>query len=178
MYFIFEFAFSTYRNFANIQNRFIENWSLVMWTLFILILSYTIVKSPKLIFESIAEPKRRKQKYEGLDFFEIEKELLSYIETSKPFLDNNLTLPQLAKSIKLTPHQLSFALNTHLKTTFYDFVNTYRVKYAAQLLESGEHLKLSIFGVAQVSGFKSKASFYSFFKKQFNTTPSKFIEKL
>lgn len=173
-YFLFEFSFSTYRNFAGIQNQFIENWSLVMWTAFLILLTFTVVRDPKAVFASL---KPIKPKFEGDDATELKNRLVAFMKSSFPFLDNSLTLPQLAESIQISASQLSFLLNSHMKTSFYDFINRHRVLHAANLLDNGEHRKLSIFGIAQASGFKSKASFYSFFKKEFGVTPTKYIEQ-
>jgi AraC-like DNA-binding protein len=173
LYFLFEFSFSTFRNFSNIQNRFIENWSLVMWTLFMISFVITIVRYPDNVFEIIRLGVKRNV---NLDLGKFKELLLKYMDSEKPYLKGRLTLPELASGIGCTPNQLSFVLNQGMNTSFYDLINSYRVQHVAKQLEEGLHKKLSIFGVAQASGFRSKASFYSFFKKEFGTTPSRFIK--
>lgn len=171
-YFLFEFSFSTFRNFFNIQNKFIENWSLVMWVFFMISLSYTIMRYPDLMFKKIIRPK---SKYENLNVANLTMKLTTFMTDSSPYLDSNLSLNKLADSIDVKPNQLSYLLNTTLKTSFYDYINSHRVRHVARLLDEGEHKKLSIYGIAQMSGFKSKASFYSFFRNEFGTTPKKYI---
>ena len=173
LYFLFEFTFSTYRNFANYQNQTLDNWSLVVWTLFLTVLAYVVMQNPKQLFSTIRPVKG---KFEDLDLELLKKKLLFQMEESLPFLDQNLTLPKLADAIGSTPHQLSFLLNNNMGTSFYDFINTKRVRYAADLLEAGAHNQFSIFGIAQASGFKSKASFYSFFKREFKLTPKQYLK--
>lgn len=172
-YFLFEFTFSTYRNFANIQNKFVENWSLVMWCIFILLLTYSMIKNPKNVFETI---KYFKPKYEDENKIELSKKLLAFVTKELPFRNGELSLTELADHIGITPHQLSYLLNTYIGTSFYNFINTYRARDVAKRFDEGAHKRLSIFGVAQASGFKSKASFYSFFKKEFQQTPKEYIK--
>ncbi|HMB99751.1 MAG TPA: hypothetical protein VKN14_01815, partial [Flavobacteriaceae bacterium] len=83
-----------------------------MWTLFILLLSYNVIKNPKSIFARI---KQRKKKYHNLDTSKIKKDLYEFMDDSLPFLDNNLTLPLLAESIGITTHELSYLINNNLK---------------------------------------------------------------
>jgi AraC-like DNA-binding protein len=55
--------------------------------------------------------------------------------------------------------------------------NKLRVAHAISLLRDGAHLKTSIEGIAEMSGFKSKSIFYTAFKEEYGTTPSEWIKK-
>ncbi|WP_081216090.1 helix-turn-helix domain-containing protein [Pseudoalteromonas luteoviolacea] len=88
------------------------------------------------------------------------------------FLDNQLTLGQLAIRLDITQHQASELLNEHMHTSFYTLLNEHRVKHACQLLMHSKN-KASITQIALDSGFNNKSSFYNEFKKQLGTTPNK-----
>ncbi|WP_436515845.1 helix-turn-helix domain-containing protein [Ekhidna sp. To15] len=174
LYFLFEFSFSTFRNILGIQNKFIENWSLVMWTLFMISLVVTVIRFPSNVFKIIKLPKKKNLNF---DISELKRRVLRFMDSECPYLNDKLTITELASNIGCTSNQLSHVLNHELSKSFYDFVNSYRVKHAERQLKNGDHHKLSIFGIAQASGFRSKASFYNFFKKEFDTTPKEYIKR-
>ena len=55
-----------------------------------------------------------------------------------------------------------------------ELINTARLKKATELLLSG---KYKIFEIAEMVGFKSQSSFGRNFQKQFNMTPSEYLNK-
>ncbi len=92
----------------------------------------------------------------------------------EPFLDSELNLIKLAELINLTPHQVSFIINNGYNENFYQFINKYRVNKAKQLLKSDSKNNLTILAIAFESGFNSKTSFNTAFKKITSFTPSEF----
>ena len=88
------------------------------------------------------------------------------------FLQDELSLSSLAEQLDTTPHRLSEVLNHHFRKTFYEFINDLRVQYAAELLISEP--KRSIADIYFASGFTTKSTFYSHFKKAFHCTPSEY----
>ncbi|APU09695.1 hypothetical protein A5M85_05170 [Cellulophaga lytica] len=86
----------------------------------------------------------------------------------------NLTLPILAKKINIRPQLLSQVLNNDLNKSFTQFINEYRIEEAKQLLKSKTNLKIEV--IAEQSGFNSKSTFYTAFKKVTNTTPTKYTK--
>ncbi len=109
---------------------------------------------------------------------EILKELVELMETQKPYLDGELTLAKLAQMIAVTPHNLSEAMNTRLQQSFYDLVNSYRVDEVKRRLQAGDAQRFSLLSIAYDSGFTSKTSFNTIFKKQTGITPSQFLSSL
>ncbi len=96
---------------------------------------------------------------------------------SKPYLDSELNLIKLAELLSFTPHQLSYIINTGFKVNFFHFINNYRVEEAKQLLLNHKKDNLSILGIAYESGFNSKTSFNTTFKKITGQTPSEFKKR-
>ena len=64
---------------------------------------------------------------------------------------------------------ISNYLNNVLGTTFFDYVNQYRLSYAEQLLRQ---TKMSIEEIADRSGFNSRSTFRRAFLKRFGCAPS------
>jgi AraC-like DNA-binding protein len=102
------------------------------------------------------------------------KKLLNFMENEKPYLDNNLTLRDLAEKVSISTRNLSHVINNKLKQNFYDFINKYRVNEAKQLLIDPDFQKYTILGVAFEAGFNSKSTFNLIFKKFEKITPSQF----
>jgi len=104
----------------------------------------------------------------------LKRELLEIMENQEPFLDPELSLVRLSEQMNITPHQLSYVINSGFKINFFQFVNRYRVKKVKGFLLDKEKAHLSIMGMAFESGFNSKTSFNTTFKKICSQTPSEF----
>jgi AraC-like DNA-binding protein len=116
-------------------------------------------------------PSRNYQRHSG-----VKKELLLYMETSKPFLKSDLKISELADALSVPSYQLSQTINDEFLVSFYDFVNKYRVEEAKKLLVE-DNRNYKILAIAYEVGFNSKATFNRVFKKFTNLTPSEFREK-
>ncbi len=100
--------------------------------------------------------------------------LTKHMLAEKPFFNENLALPILAKQLNLPQSQLSQIINQNFKMNFYDFVNQYRVEESKKRLASKDYDHLSVLGIAFDCGFKSKSSFNRYFKKYTGVSPSEF----
>lgn len=100
--------------------------------------------------------------------------LQAYMRKERPYLDNELTLPQLAQGIDVPSHQLSQSINEGLGKSFFDFVNEYRVDEAKQALQRPVARRPNILTIAHDAGFNSKSAFYRAFRKHGGITPSEF----
>lgn len=102
------------------------------------------------------------------------KRLRQYLATHRPHLEPELTLRALARRLGVGERDLSHVLNHHLGQHFFDFINAARIAHAMQLIrEDGARLK-TLIDIAYASGFNSKSSFNTAFKKHAGQTPSAF----
>lgn len=98
--------------------------------------------------------------------------LVDYVEAEQPFLNPDLTLASLSDQVAMTPREVSELLNQSLGLHFFDFINGHRIGFAQKrLIESP---KKSILQILMESGFNSKSSFNTAFKKHVGMTPSTF----
>ena len=99
-------------------------------------------------------------------------DVLQQLESTRAYLEPDLTLERLVKVTGYSRHHLSQAINQCAEKNFSDFINFYRIEWAKVLLSKGE--KKSIEQISLDAGFNSRTAFYSAFKKQLNMTPSQF----
>jgi len=100
--------------------------------------------------------------------------LNDFMESEKPYLDENITIKDLADEIDIPAHHLSIVINNRLGKNFYTFINEYRIKEAVSILDDPGNSDASIIAVAFKSGFNSKSTFNSVFKKITGLTPSEY----
>lgn len=104
--------------------------------------------------------------------------IIDLMETEKPYLDKNLTLDKLAGRLMLSPPHLSQLINERFHKNFTDFINQYRVEEFKRRLADPLNDRFTMVAIAEDSGFNSKSTFNSTFKKHTNLTPSEFKKTL
>ena len=104
------------------------------------------------------------------------KELFNYMENEKPYLNNRLSLKDVAEYLNISVHHLSQVINEQLDKNFFDFVNDYRVTEVKNLLRDPKHKQFTLLAIAYDCGFNSKSSFNSVFKKITGLTPSSYVK--
>lgn len=105
---------------------------------------------------------------------EYHKKLMQFMEEESLYTDPELNLPYLAKKLQISPGYLSQIINEKENKSFFEFVNHYRVEAAKAKLTNTEFDQYSIMGIALESGFNSKSTFNSLFKKFTGQTPSSY----
>lgn len=102
----------------------------------------------------------------------------TYMEAESPYLDSQLSLESLSAALSITRHDLSQVINDQFDTNFFGFVNDYRVAaFKASLLDK-KYEHYTLLGIALETGFNSKSSFNSIFKKAEGMTPSEYKKSL
>ncbi|CAM1373153.1 putative Transcriptional regulator, AraC family [Tenacibaculum litopenaei] len=93
------------------------------------------------------------------------------------YLRQDLSLDILAAHMGVSNKKISQLLNEGLDTSFYDYVNTYRIAHFKQRLQAGEAQQLTLLALAFDSGFNSKATFNRVFKQREGVTPLQYKKK-
>lgn len=117
-----------------------------------------------------------KDKYKGsnLTTEQIKKyksKISKYFDEHQPYIESNITLQHLAEIINISPKALSQVINAGFSCSFFDFINKYRIKHALKILDK-EVANFTIQEVMYDSGFSSKSSFNTAFKKFTGLTPT------
>jgi len=100
--------------------------------------------------------------------------IVEYMNENKPYLNHLLTLDNLSNQLLLQPRLLSQIINRHFKQNFFEFINGYRVLECKLILEKPGNEKITMLQVMDESGFNSKATFNTFFKKLVGMTPTQY----
>jgi len=122
---------------------------------------------------------KKKYKKSSLKKEETEKyysKLEQVMLEQQPYLQANLTLRQLAKMIDLHPNYLSELLNKKMRKSFSEYINHFRVETFKKIVRLPKNEHLSLLGTAYESGFNSKTTFNTFFKKETGMTPKQFLK--
>lgn len=105
------------------------------------------------------------------------EDLIEEMKATKPYLEHDITLTDLAQTLEVSPQVLSQVINSQSKQTFYQFINGYRIAAAKQLLVMEGNRGKRILDIAEEVGFNSHSTFYSHFKKREGITPVQYREE-
>ena len=132
-----------------------------------------------LVQELISEKKNSEQLNENdKEYNEELLKLKKYMIEEKPFLNPALTIQDVTAALQIPVRDLSLLINHKLEQHFYDFVNTYRIENAMDILKDSTKSKLTILEILYDVGFNSKSSFNTAFKKHTGNTPTAYRKDL
>ena len=114
---------------------------------------------------SKSQAERQKEQFQEIDDF---------IKSKKKYLSTKYTLQDLAKDTELSSSTLSLIINNVAKKSFTDYLNEMRIDLAKTLLLDSEYSDYTITSIGLESGFNSKSTFYTVFKKHTGHTPVEF----
>ncbi|UHO40638.1 helix-turn-helix transcriptional regulator [Chryseobacterium capnotolerans] len=133
----------------------------------------------KLVAEIVLEEKSSEESIgDEREFNEQVLKLKKYMVEKKPFLNSSLTIQDVSRDIEIPVRDLSLLINHQLGKHFYDFVNTYRIENAMDILKDGTKSKVTILEILYEVGFNSKSSFNTAFKKHTGNTPTNYRKGL
>lgn len=98
--------------------------------------------------------------------------VLKLMEDKKPFLDSEFTLTNLATATYSNKTYLSRTINLYSGRNFRQFVNSWRINYAKELIENDKHLRMA--EVSLMCGFHTVVSFNMAFKVFTGLTPTEY----
>jgi AraC-like DNA-binding protein len=165
------------------------NFLLVHLTIVLLTLGtgFTLIFSPKILYgmdQDLFEEKAIKSKSEKTEQLsdqkikEIEEKLVEVLDKEKKFLQHGYSIHALGADTDTPVYLLTLYINHHLNTNYSDLINQKRIEESCKLIESGKFGHLSIFGLAELSGFNNRNSFTLAFQKFKNVSPSFFIKSV
>ena len=101
-------------------------------------------------------------------------ELNNQIHNNNIYLNQHLTITELASIIGTNRTYLSDYFNSVLNTSFYDYINDLRLKRAEEML-STPNLGKTIEEISELCGYNSGTTFRRYFAKKHGVSPSVFL---
>jgi len=96
------------------------------------------------------------------------EDLRALMARDTPYLEDGLSLADLATRMGVSTNYLSQAINQEAGENFFDFVNGYRIRHTLDRLANTDD---PIVDIATDAGFNSRSAFYTAFRKHQGTTP-------
>lgn len=164
-YFCFEFNYINYNSV----------WMTIPF--FIHVIGYFSLYQPE-FFRMPIEIKEieKKNRISELDAQLLTQKLDKIMLEDKIYLNSELTLKEVSELLQTSTNNISWLLNNTYNTTFYDFINSYRVDEFLKKIEANEHHKKTLLALSYEVGFNSKSTFNRAFKFVHQQTPSQFIK--
>lgn len=141
--------------------------TLVIW----MFIAYFIYKHESVLEELSMDVRAETSNVGETEISVIGRQITLLFDNDKIWLDPNLKLSDIAKAVGTNRTYVSAFFNKEAKSTFYDFVNRYRIQHACWLLENSSD---SLKPIAEQSGFNSQQSFIRVFSKIMGMSPSEY----
>lgn len=109
---------------------------------------------------------------------EIYKRLTELMTEKKIYLNNDLSLIELAKILDIHQNHLSQVINEQENKNFYSYINSLRIKEFIEQAQCPENKNLTLLAIAFGCGFNSKSTFNKHFKLYTGTTPKHYLDNL
>jgi AraC-like DNA-binding protein len=105
-------------------------------------------------------------------------ELTSFMDKSKIYLENTLSLQVLSDKTGINRNELSRLINKETGENFFHFINGYRAREFKEALKEDRFPCYNLLAIAHECGFNSKATFNSAIKREFDVTPSQIYREI
>lgn len=133
---------------------------------------------PEVIYGKFESPDKYKQSPLSNPDIDQLKSALEQALTQNIYLKPDLTLQELAQTIKSKPYLLSQVINDRYQQNFFNFINQRRINYAKHQIENGFLNNKTVEALAYTAGFNSKSTFNRAFRKQEGRSPKEFLKAL
>ncbi|MFD2568490.1 helix-turn-helix domain-containing protein [Pseudotenacibaculum haliotis] len=149
----------------------------ILFAHFFVLSLYTITEIPR--FKKYFLSKSLKES--GVDLTTqkaVRKHLQQLFDEEKIYIDSELSLDKLSKLLELEKSLVSKLLRETYKKGYNEFINEYRIEEFKRLLHNSQYQNYDLVGLANESGFKSKATFFRVFKELEGMTPNQYKKKI
>lgn len=147
--------------------------SLWLWIVIAALLLAAIVITLWRRHKSHSTPKSPKDPKDSKD--PLLERLCNYMDEHHPYLNSELKVQDVADALGTNRTYISNCIKNARGYSFSQFVNSYRVEYAQQMLRQHPDKKISEVSIA--SGFATEVSFFRTFKTVVGMTPSEWREQ-
>lgn len=123
-----------------------------------------------------AAPQLPGQKDEAASMRALYEKVVSIMEASRPFLDEDYSLQDLSSAVYTNKTYVSKTINMMSGKNFRQFINAYRIRYSVEMMKKNPRLRVD--ELASMSGFHSTVTYTMAFKANMNETPGEYSQRL
>lgn len=145
------------------------------WILYVYVLTYQEQLKKDIQQSPVNVVVKEKYQYKDLskiDFEKIKIAIEEFYGGSQIYLEDTFTLEDLAQHLSVSRTDLTITFNQYLTSNFHEYTNRNRVLRFKRMFE--EEPDANVTDLAYQCGFKSKSTFYKYFKKEFNCLPTEY----
>ncbi len=128
--------------------------------------------------EHVLKVKYLHSRMDERDIDQLKNRLIKVFESEKPYLDPEFRLSELALKMNIHANELSQVINEGFGQNFYTLVNSYRIEEVKRNIQDQQNNNLTLLAIGLQSGFNSKTTFNTVFKKMTGLTPSQFKKQV
>lgn len=111
-------------------------------------------------------------------FLKLSEKIQDYFDNEKPYLNPNFSIAEISLSMNVPQNHVLYCINSVFNTKFSKLKTKLRVEQTKIFLQESVHSKITIDGIAQLAGFKSRSSFYNAFREETGITPSDYLKSI
>ena len=123
------------------------------------------------------EAKKENHNFESEYLQFVEQKVETSMEELQPYLQPDCNLAYLSKLTAIPVHHLAYYFRESKKQPFNDFRNEWRIKHAKNLIKEGKAKDLTLEAIGLLSGFSTRNTFFTAFKKVEKTSPGVFVNQ-
>lgn len=122
--------------------------------------------------EIIKKPKYDNINIEKTEYEDLSEKIEKLYAESDAYLQEDFSLDRLSDVLSINKNKLTMTFNNYMETNFHEFTNKKRVERFKKIFEKNP--ELNIIDTAYQCGFKSKSTFYKYFKQEFGISPTEY----
>jgi AraC-like DNA-binding protein len=107
----------------------------------------------------------------------LKEALLSLLEKDEIFKSHNLDRETVCEMLGINRTYFSQIICQDFNTTFYQLINSYRLKKSVEMMKSPSHQHVPLKNICKICGFKNASVFSTLFKQEYGVTPTEWREK-
>lgn len=142
--------------------------------------NHFFIKGKLILHRNKSNPRKQKHLTQNLKYQKIFQQLEETLESKQLFLDPRLSQQDVIKYIGTNRNYLYQAIKVSSKYNFSYLINSYRVKYAQDLIKEKliSNEKIVISDLFSSCGYSTNESFYRIFKNITGITPGEYVNGL
>jgi len=130
--------------------------------------------TPRDVF-SAEGPARPKYGFESDYLADIRDRVERCMEELQPYLKQECNLAIVSKLTGIPSHHLAYYFREEKKQPFNEYRNEWRIRHAKKLIREGKSKELTLEAIGLLSGFSTRNTFYTSFKKAEGISPGEYL---